>query len=253
MHRLAAQFYNLNATKDYLSISIANPGSGTTPGADIGTGPTGTPGAGIAGTGTGVTPPQDVGTGADTGASTGASLAALRSMVEEIRAHHNQHVTLIEQRLGTNTPVAPTFQNLDAPTLQQFLSMAQMIEDVSVSANAGMVPEFQDRQLLAFMAAIGLVEGRHAGAIRAWRKAASTALGGDPNLTLTEDGQPLNPARTREQVMALIQPFVGGATVTPGANPVSGGSTGNGTSTGSNSGTGGSTGNPGTGSASGSY
>jgi len=163
---------------------------------------------------------------------------ALKSMVDEIRDHENAHVSLLEQALGANAQAAPTFQNLDAPTLQQFLTMAQMFEDIGVSAYLGQTPLIQDKAILATAGAIMAVEGRHAGGLRAYRIVASPAEGGDSSITLTEDREALNRARTRDQVLALIQPFIA-----TGATPVTPTTPGNGTVTnpGANNGTNGST------------
>jgi hypothetical protein len=138
----------------------------------------------------------------------------LKNIVDEIRAHENAHVALLEQTLGADAEPAPTFQNLTAPTLQQFLEMAQMFEDVGVSAYVDQAPLLENRGLLTSAGAILAVEARHAGGIRAYRKVASTAEGGDPNITLTEDREALNRTRSRDQVLALIAPFiVGSATI----------------------------------------
>lgn len=139
----------------------------------------------------------------------------LKSIVDEIRDHENAHVALLEQALGANAQPAPPFQNLDAPTLQQFLTLAQTFEDVGVSAYLGQLPLIQDNQTLATAGGIMAVEARHAGGIRAYRKTVSTAEGGDPNITLTEDREPVNRVRTREQVLAAIQPYLAGTPTTP--------------------------------------
>jgi hypothetical protein len=160
-----------------------------------------------------------------------SNTSVLSSIVNEIQGHENAHVALLEQMLGTNAAAAPTFQNLDAPTLQQFLQMAQMFEDVGTSAYLGQIPLIQDKNVLATAGGIMAVEGRHAGGLRAYRKVASTAEGGDPNTTLTEDGESVNRARTRDQVLTIIQPYIQGLNAT---NP--GGTTG-GTTTGATTGT----------------
>ena len=150
---------------------------------------------------------------AQPGVGTPGSTVTLKALVDEIRDHENAHVALLTQALGGAAQPAPTFQNLDAPTLQQFLTMAQTFEDVGVSAYLGQLPVILDKNLLATAGGIMAVEGRHAGGIRAYRKTVSTAEGGDPNITLTEDREAVNRARTKEQVLALIQPYLS-ATVT---------------------------------------
>jgi hypothetical protein len=139
----------------------------------------------------------------------------LKGIIDEIRDHENAHVAQLTQLLGTNAQAPQTFQNLDAPTLQQFLTLAQTLEDVAASAYLGQLSQIQDKQLLATVSAIAMVEGRHAGGLRAYRKGASTGDGGDPNLTLTEDREALNRARTQAQVQALIQPYTTGTVTNP--------------------------------------
>jgi hypothetical protein len=124
-------------------------------------------------------------------------------------------VTLLTGLLGSLAQAAPTFQNLDAPTLQQFLTMAQTFEDVGVSAYEGQIPLIQDKGILATVDGIQAIEGRHAGGLRAYRKLVSTAEGGDPNTMLTEDGQAVNSPRTMAQVLALVAPYIVGGTTTP--------------------------------------
>ncbi len=157
-------------------------------------------------------------------AAPGGTATTLKGLVDEIRDHENAHVMLLQGALGGNAQPTPAFQNLDAPTLQQFLVMAQMFEDVGVSAYLGQVPLIQDHVLLAEAAAIMAVEARHAGGLRAYRKGAGAADGGDPTITLTEEREPVNRARTREQVLALIQPYLGASTTNPStpANPTPG-------------------------------
>src|SRR5207244_3768668 len=69
------------------------------------------------------------------GATPSASLDALRAMVSEIQNHHQVHVALLEQGLSTNAQPAPSFQNVDAASLDQFLTMAITLEDFAVSVH----------------------------------------------------------------------------------------------------------------------
>lgn len=160
----------------------------------------------------------------------GVNQVALQSMVREIQTGHIAHVTLLEQLLGTNAAPLPTFQNLDAPTLTQFLTMAQTFEDfaVGVAQNGpvsvlaaqqgtvpGAAPLVVNQPLTDAVTAIVADDGRYAGGIRAFEKISSTALGGNPNLTLSENGQPFNVPRTRAQFNAFLQPYLAGAGTTP--------------------------------------
>jgi len=151
------------------------------------------------------------------GTPTGTGSTTLKGLVDEILQHESAHVQLLEQTLGTSAQAPTAFQNLDAPTLQQFLTLAQTLEDMGVSAFQGQLTNLQNASYVAAAAAIMAVEARHAGGLRAYRKGASTADGGDPNTVLSPDGA-LNVARTREQVQAFIAPYILGST-TPVTTP----------------------------------
>jgi hypothetical protein len=60
-------------------------------------------------------------------------------MISEIRAGHQAHVTMLQQMLGSSTVEMPTFQNLDATSLPQFLMMAQTLEDIDVNVHQGVL------------------------------------------------------------------------------------------------------------------
>jgi len=218
VEQMASQFYTLNAGKSYLTaVSATNPG--TTP-----TSPTAAP---------------------DTGAT--SNLTALKSMVDEMNSVHSAHVASLQQALGASAPAATTFQNLDAPTLAQFLTMAQSIEDFAVGAHQGVLLSLMAGTgtppapaggtaatlpvtISATEAAILADDARFAGAIRSYRKTASTADGGDPNTTITESGAPFNVALTAAQVAAFEQPFLS-MTTTPGTTTPGTGTGGTGTTT----------------------
>jgi hypothetical protein len=158
----------------------------------------------------------------------------LKSTIAEIRDHENQHVQLLEGVLGANARPVVQFQNLDSPTLGQFLTLAQTLEDVVVSAYLGAMASVQDKNILTTAAGIMDVDARHAGGIREYRKTAPSAgnpaEGGDPNITLTEDREPVNRARTGNDVLALVAPYIVGGiasvttptTTTPTTTPVGG-------------------------------
>jgi hypothetical protein len=200
--------------------------------------------------GTGV-PPGGVTTPGGTVTPPSTSLSALQSIVNEIQANHNAHVASLEQMLGTSAQPAPTFQNLDAATLSQFLTMATTLEDlaVGVDQNAALTPApapatppvTASQSVLALELAVLADNGRHAGALRAYRKLASTADGGDPNITLTENGSPFNVPRTGAQLSAFLQAYL--SPTAPVTSPAATGSgstapTGSGTPATNNGGTG---------------
>jgi hypothetical protein len=185
---------------------------------------------------------------------TGVDQIALQSILSEIRAGHNAHVTTLQQLLGTNAAPIPTFQHLDAPTLTQFLTMAQTFEDFAVGVNQNAVDSVQappatgttgvspvvNQPLRDAVVAILADDGRYAGGIRAFELITSTALGGNPNLTLTLNGQPFNTPLTPAQMNTFLQPYLAGAggtgtTATPGTSTggtPSGGAAGTGTNPG---------------------
>lgn len=140
----------------------------------------------------------------------GLGVTTIQDMVDEIRDHETGHVAILEQSLGAKADPAPTFQGLEASTLDQFLTMAQTLADTGVSAYVDSLPSINDKQALAVASGISAVKARDAGGLRAYRKTASTAAGGDPNTTLTEDGGAVNHVRTRDQVLAAVAPFIAG-------------------------------------------
>jgi Ferritin-like domain/CHRD domain len=181
----------------------------------------------------------------------GLNQGALQSLVNEIRAGHNAHVATLQQMLGTSAQPAVTFQNLDAPTLTQFLTMAQSIEDFAVGvALNGIGSASPGTTSLTTIASILADDARYAGGIRGYEKVVSTAVGGNPNTTLTQTGQPFNTPVTPAQMNAFLQSYLvasgkpatgttpGGTTT--GATP--GGTTTGGTPTGGTTGTGTTTG-----------
>jgi hypothetical protein len=184
----------------------------------------------------------------------GSNTSALQSIVNEIRAGHNAHVAMLQQLLGTNAAPAVTFQNLDAATLTQFLTMAQTLEDFAVGVDqngvdgvlaqsatgtTGTAPA-ANQPLQDAVVAILADNGHYAGGMRAFQIIASTALGGNPNLTMTPNGQPFNTPLAPDQMNTFLQPFLTGTgatgtgtgtgtTATPTTGTTSGGAAGTGT------------------------
>jgi hypothetical protein len=163
------------------------------------------------------------------GTSTGVARESLRQIAVEFRDHHNAHVALLEQTLGTNAAAPPTFQNVDAPTLQQFLTMGVLLEEFATGAHqylmaptaAGATPPAAGAEptprVASLLLAIALDDARHAGALRAYRKVVGTAEGGDPSLPITEEGA-LSAPRTAEQLNQFVQQYI----VPPGTTPPTG-------------------------------
>jgi hypothetical protein len=139
----------------------------------------------------------------------GLGVSTLQSLVDEIRSHDNAHVSLLEQTLGAKADPAPSFQALDAPSLDQYLQMALSLEDLVASGYVTVLPVVHDIQLRELVADLSSVDARHAGGLRAYLKGASSGVGGDPNIRLTEGGDAVNLYRTRDQVLASAKPFLG--------------------------------------------
>jgi hypothetical protein len=156
--------------------------------------------------------------------SPAGSREPLRQIVNEIRDHHNAHVAFLEQALAGSAQAAPAFQNLDAPTLEQFLTMAVTLEDFAPGAHQLLFttavganpPAAATPQVVAVLAAIALDDARHAGALRAYRKIVSTAEGGIPDLLITDEGA-LSIPRTQAQIDAFVQLYVAAAGTNPQA------------------------------------
>jgi len=160
---------------------------------------------------------------------------------------HNTHVSQLEQALGTNAQATPTFQDssLDAPTLSQFLTMAQTIEDFAVGTHQGVIeslatgatPAAIGQNVFQMLTGIALDDGRLAGAIRGFRKLLSMGQGGDPNLPVTDGSSAVNSPITHDQVVAFTQAYLTGSSTTPGSGtsttPANGNNQG-GTSSGGN-------------------
>jgi len=153
---------------------------------------------------------------------------SLRGMVAEFRDHHTAHIALLEQSLGAGAQPVPTFQNLDAPTLSQFLTMGVALEDFAAGAHQflitnpwpgvtplpGTTPEAVTPRAAGLLIAIALDDARHAGALRAYRKVVSTAEGGDPTIPISEEGA-FNAPRSAEQMNAFLLPYL----TAPGTTP----------------------------------
>jgi hypothetical protein len=138
----------------------------------------------------------------------GLGVSTLQSLIEEIRSHEDAHVALLEQTLGGKADPALNYQGLGVDSVDQFLAMALVFEDVGVSAYLGAIPMIHDSGLVAMAADLSAVEARHAGGLRAYRKGTNAASFGDPEATLTEKGENVNRTRTRDEVMSVAAPFI---------------------------------------------
>ena len=81
----------------------------------------------------------------------------------EIQDDENQHVSFLLNALGSSARPRPTFKNLVAANVNQFISMSATFESVGTAAYPAAAPFILDPGSLSIAARIAIVEGRHAG------------------------------------------------------------------------------------------
>jgi hypothetical protein len=157
---------------------------------------------------------------------TGASLA----IAQEIAKDEQTHVKFIQSAIASfgGTAIAKPAINLGAlgigfSTVNQFLTLARVFEDIGVTAYGGAAPLISSKTVLGYAARILAVEAYHAGNIRlqiAQNSIQTTALDGadhipPPSGTLyfPTDNNALTEVRTPQQVLYLAY---GAASVTSG-------------------------------------
>jgi hypothetical protein len=86
-----------------------------------------------------------------------------------VRRHENDHVAFLLNGLGGAARPKPTFQNLQQPNLNAFLTVALALENTGVGAYLGAAPAILDPAYLSAAASIALVEARHAGFFNSFR------------------------------------------------------------------------------------
>ena len=92
----------------------------------------------------------------------------LQQTAEELAYDERAHVLVLRQALGSAAVAKPaiSFAAGGVTTIQRFLQVARVLEDVGVSAYGGAAPLIQSKEVLAVAARIALAEGLHAGNIR---------------------------------------------------------------------------------------
>lgn len=105
----------------------------------------------------------------------GRTPAQARRDFKSIQAHENAHVAFLKSALGDAARPKPTFRNLQAANLAQFVTMAQAFENTGVAAYLGAAPAILNRTYLKAAASIALVEARHAGVLNDMKEALITA------------------------------------------------------------------------------
>ena len=161
------------------------------------------------------------------GATVGGSKVSLDdrngTIASQITIDEQQHVKFLRTALG-NSAVAKPAINLAAlgvgfNSQAEFLTVAQIFEDVGVSAYRGAAPLISNSQILSAAAGIALTEGQHAGILR--------LLAGDNRLQVPQvdakaiptfglpagrlffvDGNGLSIARTTSEVLKIV--YAGG-------------------------------------------
>lgn len=160
------------------------------------------------------------------GATTGGSQVTFTSsqvqaVAEELADDERTHVALLQSAilsLGSDAPIAKPPINLNAlgfgfGSQNDFLKLAQVFEDIGVTAYGGAAPLISSKTVLGYAARILAVEALHAGNIRlliAQNNIATTALDGadilpPPSGTLyfSTDAMALSEVRTPGQVLYL--------------------------------------------------
>ncbi len=87
----------------------------------------------------------------------------VRSQIQLLRRHENDHVAAIVALLGGNARPKPTFQNLQQPNLFRFLTVSRALENTGVGAYSWRDSGCVRCRILAAAASIALIEARHAG------------------------------------------------------------------------------------------
>ena len=146
------------------------------------------------------------------------------TIANQIAIDEQAHVNLLRAALKGDAVAKPSI-NLAALGLgfnsqAEFLTVAQIFEDVGVSAYRGAAPLIDNAQTLSAAAGIALTEGQHAGILR--------LLAGDARLQIPQvdakaiptfglpagrlffvDGNGLSPARTASEVLKIV--YAGGS------------------------------------------
>ena len=161
------------------------------------------------------------------GATTGGSKVSLDGRVgtisQQIMIDEQAHVTFLRTALGGAAVAKPPI-NLAAlgvgfNSQNEFLTVAQIFEDVGVSAYGGAAPLIDSARILASAAGIALTEAQHAGILRLLAsdnrlEVPQVDAKAIPTLPLENgrlffvDGNGLSPARTTSEVLKIV--YAGG-------------------------------------------
>ncbi len=81
----------------------------------------------------------------------------------EIQNDENQHVSFLQQALGSNARPKPTFKGLAAADLTTFVTLSRTFENVGVGAYLMAAPAISSKDYLKAAGSILTIEARHAG------------------------------------------------------------------------------------------
>ena len=149
-----------------------------------------------------------------------SSDARLSQTAVELAYDERAHVTLLRGALGAAAVAKPAidFSAAGVTTIQRFLQVARVLEDVGVSAYGGAAPLITNPATLGVAARIALAEGIHAGAVRVQMAQRGLAdIGPVDNVDIvvstnprigarliSVDAQGLTAVRTPGQVLSIV-------------------------------------------------
>lgn len=120
--------------------------------------------------------------------------------VRTVRNHEIQHVLFLQNALGALALPRSLFEfdfGNAFTSAEAFLAVAQVLEDVGVTAYLGQVGNIDDTDILAAAGSIAGVEGEHAAAFRLINRA-----------PITPNNAAFDMRRTSAEVIALADPFI---------------------------------------------
>lgn len=136
-----------------------------------------------------------------------AASSAERQILQDLHDHELAHVDFFRTALGAGAIGALTvdFSAINFADRASVLGAAKTFEDVGVSAYNGAGQLLESRDFLTIAGKIVSVEARHAAAIRDLLMPGTASFAGDD---VVDPVTGLDLARTPDQVLPLIDPFV---------------------------------------------
>ena len=141
-----------------------------------------------------------------------------REEFESIRRHENDHVDFLVDALGAAARPKPTFQGLEQATFQDFVKLAQVLENTGVGAYLGAAPFLNSSTFLAAAGSIMTVEARHAGYLNSYLMDPLTGNAADADADPSFES-PLTAAQVVAGAGGFIANLNGGPAVTYAESP----------------------------------